>query len=51
MGYHLALPDRITIYSGPILAIWRTRAEVVRELRATVEHEIGHYFGLERRRA
>lgn len=45
--YHLALPDRITIYSGPILTIWRTRAEVVRELRATVVHEVGHYFGLD----
>ena len=45
--YHLALPDRITIYSGPILAIWRTRSEVVRELRATVVHEVGHYFGLD----
>ncbi len=45
--YHLAVPDRITIYSGPILAIWRTRAEVVRELRATVVHEVGHYVGLD----
>jgi predicted Zn-dependent protease with MMP-like domain len=45
--YHLAVPDRITIYSGPILAAWHTRAEVVRELRATVVHEIGHYFGLD----
>ena len=45
-GYHLVLPDRITIYSGPILANWHTRVDVIREIRATVVHEIGHYFGL-----
>jgi predicted Zn-dependent protease with MMP-like domain len=45
-GDSLSLPDRITIYSGPILALCRTRAELIREVRATVVHEIGHYFGL-----
>ncbi len=45
-GYHLALPDRITIYRRPILAVCRTEAEVRDEIRATVLHEIGHYFGL-----
>jgi predicted Zn-dependent protease with MMP-like domain len=44
--YHLAPPDRITIYRRPILALCRTRAEVVREVRDTVVHEVGHYFGL-----
>jgi predicted Zn-dependent protease with MMP-like domain len=46
VGYHLVTPDRITIYRGPILAACKTRAEVVREVRDTVSHEIGHYFGL-----
>lgn len=45
-GYHLVPPDRITIYRGPILALCRTREEVIREIRATLVHEIGHYFGL-----
>jgi predicted Zn-dependent protease with MMP-like domain len=44
--YHLALPDRITIYRRPILAQSRTEAEAREEVRLTVLHEIGHYFGL-----
>jgi len=45
-GYHLALPDRITIYRQPILASCRSEAALRREIRATVLHEIGHHFGL-----
>ena len=44
--YHLAVPDRITIYRRPILDICRTEEEVRAEIRDTVLHEIGHYFGL-----
>lgn len=46
LGYHLVAPDRITLFRGPILALCRTRAEVIREVRDTVVHEIGHLFGL-----
>lgn len=45
-GYNLVVPDRITIYRGPILAASRTEAEAREEIRLTVLHEIGHYFGL-----
>ena len=45
-NYHLIPPDRITLYRGPILALCRTRAQVIREVRDTVVHEIGHYLGL-----
>jgi predicted Zn-dependent protease with MMP-like domain len=44
--YHLVLPDRITIYRQPILATSRSEAEAREEIRLTVLHEIGHYFGL-----
>jgi predicted Zn-dependent protease with MMP-like domain len=44
--YNLVLPDRITIYRGPILAASRNEAEAREEIRLTVLHEIGHYFGL-----
>lgn len=40
------LPARISIYRGPILRLCRTAEEVVQEVRDTVVHEIGHYFGL-----
>jgi predicted Zn-dependent protease with MMP-like domain len=45
--YHLVPPDRITIYRGPILAQCRDQAEVLREVRDTLVHEVGHYFGLD----
>lgn len=45
-GYHLAVPDRITIYRLPILELCESEDEVVHEIKATVMHEIGHYFGL-----
>lgn len=41
------LPSRISIYRGPILRLCRTAKEVVREVRDTVVHEIGHHFGLD----
>jgi predicted Zn-dependent protease with MMP-like domain len=40
------LPDQIAIFRGPILRIARTRREAVAEIRDTVIHELGHYFGL-----
>ncbi|MDY6808150.1 MAG: metallopeptidase family protein [Actinomycetota bacterium] len=40
------LPDTITIYRDPILAMCRTREEVVHEVAVTVIHEIAHHFGI-----
>ena len=40
------LPDRIYIYRLPILDICDTHDDVVREVRTTLLHEIGHYLGL-----
>lgn len=40
------LPDRIAIYRLPILWECDTREQVVAEVRTTVIHELGHYFGL-----
>lgn len=45
-GYNMVLPDRITIYRQTILAACRSEAEAREEIRLTVLHEIGHYFGL-----
>jgi len=41
------LPDRIMIYRRPILEICRSREDVLREVRHTVLHELGHHFGLD----
>ena len=40
------LPDQIAIFRGPINRISRTRGQAVRQIRETVIHELGHYFGL-----
>lgn len=40
------LPDQIAIFRGPIMRISRTRRDAVHEIRDTVVHELGHYFGL-----
>jgi predicted Zn-dependent protease with MMP-like domain len=40
------LPDEIAIFRGPINRTTRTREEAVEEVRETVIHELGHYFGL-----
>jgi len=45
-GYHLALPDRITIYREPILDSCASAQEMKREIQLTVIHELGHHFGL-----
>jgi predicted Zn-dependent protease with MMP-like domain len=44
--YGNVLPDRIVIYQRPIEALVRTRRQLLIEVRRTVMHEIGHFFGL-----
>ena len=39
-------PDRIFLYQRNIEAVCRSEAEVRRQIRATLLHEVGHYFGL-----
>ena len=41
-----ALPNQIAIFRGPILRISRSREDAVHEIRETVVHELGHFFGL-----
>ncbi len=46
-GYNLVLPDKISIYQGPIESICETDDDVRDQVRTTVLHEIGHYFGID----
>jgi predicted Zn-dependent protease with MMP-like domain len=46
-SFYSALPDRVVIFRGPILRYCTSRREVVREIRDTVVHELGHHFGLD----
>lgn len=42
-----SLPDRITLFRRPTLAICDTRDDVVDEVRISVVHEIAHHFGID----
>lgn len=41
------LPDKITIFQGPLQEACDTEEEVRREVRTTVVHEIAHHFGID----
>jgi predicted Zn-dependent protease with MMP-like domain len=40
-------PDRIVLYQKNIEAICSSEAEIRHEIRQTVLHELGHYFGMD----
>jgi predicted Zn-dependent protease with MMP-like domain len=46
-GWSGSLPDRITIFRRPILAICDDEDEVKDEALVTVVHEIAHHFGID----
>jgi predicted Zn-dependent protease with MMP-like domain len=41
------LPDKVTIYRLPLEESFPDPDELEREIRITVLHEVGHYFGLD----
>jgi predicted Zn-dependent protease with MMP-like domain len=41
------LPDKISVYRGPLEEDFPGREELTREIRITLLHEIGHYFGMD----
>jgi predicted Zn-dependent protease with MMP-like domain len=50
-GYTGALPDRITIYRGPLERLsGGDRERLRREVRHVVLHEIAHHFGISDKR-
>ncbi len=47
-NYAMAMPDRITIFQGPIQNATRGDVNRMREIvRNTVWHEIAHHFGMD----
>jgi predicted Zn-dependent protease with MMP-like domain len=45
--YNNVLPDRISIYRGPITRAARTPGRIKEQVRRTVIHEIAHHFGID----
>jgi len=46
-SWGMELPDRIVVYRLPLLDACADRIELIREIRDTVVHEVGHFFGLD----
>jgi len=45
-----ALPDRIRIFRIPLVESFPDPAELEKEIRITVLHELAHYFGIDESR-
>lgn len=41
------LPDKISIYRGPLEEDFPDTRDLRREIKVTLLHEIGHYFGMD----
>jgi predicted Zn-dependent protease with MMP-like domain len=48
-GYYGVLPDKITIFRGPLERDF-AKDELEEQVRITVVHEIAHYFGFDEER-
>jgi predicted Zn-dependent protease with MMP-like domain len=46
LSYVGAMPDRITIFRGPITRLARDETDLVRIVTTTVIHEVAHHFGI-----
>lgn len=46
-GYSGVMPDVIALFKGPHERVCSTQVELRQQIRKTVLHEIGHYFGFD----
>lgn len=46
-GYHLAPPDRITLFRRSLEMVARDEAHLVDLIQRTIIHEIAHHFGFD----
>lgn len=45
-GYNLVLPDKITLFKNPLLAVSDTLDTFKKQVKHTLWHEIAHHYGL-----
>lgn len=45
-GYTFVLPDKITLFKNPILAVSHSPESLFQQIKRTLWHEIAHYYGL-----
>jgi predicted Zn-dependent protease with MMP-like domain len=48
-GYYAVLPDKITIFRGPLERDF-SREELEEQIQITVVHEVAHHFGIDEER-
>ncbi len=46
LSYGAVMPDRITIFRGPIAARARSEEELLDMVTTTIVHEVAHHFGI-----
>ena len=46
-GYSMVLPDKISIFQGPLERAFDSPAEMARQVRITVIHELAHHLGFD----
>lgn len=46
LSYGAVMPDRITIFRGPISAIAQSEQQLIEMVTETVIHEVAHHFGI-----
>ena len=49
-GYNFVLPDKITLFKGPLQEASNTPAQLQEHIKRTLWHEIAHYYGLDHER-
>jgi len=47
LSYSMALPDRITVFRGPLCEIALDEEALAHQIAVTVVHEVGHHFGID----
>lgn len=47
LSYAGVMPDHITVFRGPLCELAHDEADLAEQVRVTVLHEVGHYFGMD----
>jgi predicted Zn-dependent protease with MMP-like domain len=50
INYAGVMPDRVTIFQGPLCERAGDEADLAHQIRVTVVHEIAHHFGIDDQR-
>jgi len=45
-NYNLVLPDKITLFKGPLESASNNESDLQEHIKRTLWHEIAHYYGL-----